>query len=175
MRARVVDERLAEVSPGQIGELLIAGPQRTPGYWRDPEATNRAFVRLADDGDVFYRTGDRVRRPVGDGPYCYVGRVDHQIKVLGHRVELEEVEAVLREQPGVHQAVAVAWPPTSAGMAGIAAFVTGSDIDVRAMRARMQQTLQSYAMPQTIRVLTAFPQNASGKVDRQALLGLLSA
>jgi amino acid adenylation domain-containing protein len=174
MRAKVVDHHLAEVAPGQVGELLIAGPQRAPGYWRDAEATERAFLRLPE-GDVYYRTGDRVRRPVGDGPMAYVGRVDHQIKVLGHRVELEEVESVLREEPGVHEAVALGWPLTSTGTAGVVAFVTGGEIDVAAMRVRMQQKLQSYAVPQTIHVLPALPQNASGKVDRQALRSLLTA
>src|SRR6202008_3413978 len=104
---------------------------------------------------------------------CF-GRVDHQLKVLGHRVELEEIECVLRQEPGVSQAVAVGWPRTSTGIGGIAAFVTGIGIDTVALRARARQKLQSYAVPQTIRVLTTLPQNANGKVDRQALLGLLS-
>jgi amino acid adenylation domain-containing protein len=174
MRARVVDERLVEVAPGHVGELLMAGPQRAPGYFRDAEATARAFVRRAD-GDVYYRTGDRVRRPVGDGPLAYIGRVDHQIKVLGHRVELSEIEYVLRQEPGVREAVALGWPRTSTGTAGVVAFVTGSEIDVAGMRARVGQKLQRYAVPQTIRVLTALPQNANGKVDRQALISLLNS
>jgi amino acid adenylation domain-containing protein len=175
MRTRVVDSQLADVEPGETGELLVAGAQRASGYWRDGAATQRAFVRLDDDADIFYRTGDRVRRPVGDAPMCDVGRLDHQIKVLGHRVELEEIELVLRQEPGVHQAAAVGWPPDGAGTAGIAAFVTGTDLDIAAIRARVGQKLQSYAVPQTIRVLAALPLNGNGKVDRQALLRLLSA
>jgi amino acid adenylation domain-containing protein len=173
MRARVVDERLVDVAPGHIGELLMTGPQRAPGYWRDAEATSRAFVRCPD-GEVYYRTGDRVRRAVGGGPLAYVGRVDHQIKVLGHRVELGEIEWVLRQEPGVHEAVAVGWPLMSTGPGGVVAFVTGTDLDVAGIRVRMGQKLQSYAVPQTIRVLPALPQNANGKVDRQALLSLLN-
>ena len=94
---------------------------------------------------------------------------------LGHRVELEEVESVLREEPGVHEAVALGWPLTSTGTAGVVAFVTGSEIDAAAMRVRMLQKLPGYAVPQTIRVLPALPQNANGKVDRQALVSLLTA
>ena len=105
----------------------------------------------------------------------YVGRLDDQIKVLGHRVELGEVESLLRQEPGVQEAVAVGWPATSAGIVGIAAFVIGNDLDVTDLRARMRQRLQSYAVPQTIRIMANFPQNASGKVDRQALLQLLNA
>jgi amino acid adenylation domain-containing protein len=175
MQVRVVDDRLVEVAPGQVGELLLAGPQRTPGYWQDDAATSRSFVRLRGDDTIYYRTGDRVRRAAPNGPLCFVGRVDHQIKVLGHRVELEEIECVLRQEPGVRQAVAVGWPQTSTGIGGIAAFVTGNGIDPVALRASARQKLQSYAVPQTIRVLTALPQNASGKVDRQALIGLLQA
>ena len=175
MTARVVDDHLQEVAPGEIGELLMAGSQCTAGYWRDDESTKRAYVRLDDGGEVFYRTGDRVERPSGDAPMRYVGRLDDQIKVLGHRVELGEVESLLRQEPGVQEAVAVGWPATSAGIVGIAAFVIGSDLDVADLRARMRQRLQAYAVPQTIRIMSNFPQNASGKVDRQALLQMLNA
>jgi amino acid adenylation domain-containing protein len=175
MRARVVDDRLADVEIGGIGELLMAGPQRVHGYWRDDLATERAFVQLPGEPDVFYRTGDRVCRSVADGPLHYVGRVDHQIKVLGHRVELEEVETVLREQAGVQQAVAVGWPSTSVGTGGVVAFVIGKDIDTVAISLRLRQRLQTYAVPRAIHVLPAFPQNANGKVDRHALLDLLNA
>jgi amino acid adenylation domain-containing protein len=175
MRARIVDECLRDVAPGEIGELLMAGPQCTPGYWGDRAATDRSFVRFRGADDVYYRTGDRVRAPVGAGPLQYVGRTDDQVKVAGHRVELGEVEAILQQEPGVCQAVAVGWPRTSAGVAGIAAFLTGRDIDVSSARARVRSKLQSYAVPQTIHVLPALPQNANGKVDRQALLSLLHA
>jgi amino acid adenylation domain-containing protein len=175
MEARVVDDHLAEVGPGEIGELLMAGPQRATGYWEDAAATARAFVRLAADGRVYYRTGDRVRRFSGDGALTYVGRRDHQIKVLGYRVELGEVEAALRQEPGVHAAVAVGWPLTSTGHGGVAAFVMGAGLDPAAIRSSIRMKLHGPAIPQTIHVLPEFPHNASGKIDRQALLRLLSA
>ena len=125
MRARVVNERLVEVAPGEVGELLMAGPQRAPGYWRDAEATARAFVRCGDD-DVYYRTAIASGARSATGRWQYVGRVDHQIKVLGHRVELGEIEYVLRQEPGVHEAVALGWPLTSTGTAGVVAFSTHS-------------------------------------------------
>jgi amino acid adenylation domain-containing protein len=175
MRAMVVDDDLNEVGPGEVGELLMTGPQRTQGYWQDPAATDRAHVRLPAGERIYYRTGDRVRRPVGDGALTYVGRVDHQIKVFGHRVELGEVEAALRQEPGVHAAVAVGWPNTGAGPGGVAAFVTGSGLDPAALRGSLRLKLQAPAVPQTIRVLAEFPHNASGKVDRQALVEMLSA
>lgn len=175
MQARVVDEWLNEVAVGAIGELVMTGPQRTTGYWQDAAATDGAHVRLPADDRIYYRTGDRVRRPLGDGALTYVGRLDHQIKVLGYRVELGEVEAALCQEPGVHAAVAVGWPATAAGHAGVAAFVLGSDIDPSAIRAGVQMKLQGAAVPQTICVLPEFPHNASGKVDRQALMEMLRA
>jgi acyl-coenzyme A synthetase/AMP-(fatty) acid ligase len=90
-------------------------------------------------------------------------------------VELGEVESTLLEAPGVESAVALGWPTTAAGAAGIAAFVTGSGVDVPSVRVSIQSKLQTYAVPQTIRVLPHLPQNQNGKVDRQALLKLLEA
>jgi amino acid adenylation domain-containing protein len=173
MEALVVDEELHEVQPGTAGELLMAGPQRTPGYWRNAEATARAHVRPPGSASVFYRTGDRVFRPVDHGPLTYVGRVDHQIKVSGYRVELGEVEATLRGEPGVEAAVAVGWPTTVTGAAGIVAFLTGTDIDATAIRSSLKAKLQAYAVPHTIRVLSELPHHQNGKVDRQALMSRL--
>jgi amino acid adenylation domain-containing protein len=174
MEAIVVDERLHEVPPGTAGELVMTGPQLTPGYWSNPEATERAYLVPPGKDTAFYRTGDRVFRPVGDGPLTYVGRVDHQIKVSGYRVELGEVEATLRQEPGVETAVALGWPITATGAAGIVAFVTGSNVDPAAIRSNVRGKLQRYAVPHTIRLLSALPHTANGKVDRQALLSLLA-
>ena len=124
---------------------------------------------------MFYRTGDRVVRPIGDGPLTYLGRLDHQIKVSGHRVELGEVEATLRDEPGVEAAVAVGWPTTATGAAGIVAFLTGSDIDATAIRSSLKSKLQAYAIPHTIRVVSELPYNENGNVDRQALMSRLEA
>jgi amino acid adenylation domain-containing protein len=175
MEVLVADEALREVAPGADGELLMAGPQQAPGYWRDPQATAAAFVSVPGRDGRFYRTGDRVRRPVADGPLTFLGRVDHQIKVRGHRVELGEVESVLLKVPGVESAAAVGWPSTLSGALGIAAFVTGAGVEPAAVRARLQATLQDYAVPQTIQVLSDLPLNANGKVDRRALVTLLDA
>jgi amino acid adenylation domain-containing protein len=175
MHAIVADEGLSEVAPGEPGELLMTGPQRTAGYWHDEAATAKAFVRVDGWADVFYRTGDRVCRPADGGPLRFLGRVDHQIKVRGYRVELAEVESMLLEVPGVESAAALGWPVSPSGLQGIAAFVTGHSIEPSAIRSSLQIKLQDYAVPQTIRVLPALPLNANGKVDRRALATLLEA
>lgn len=173
MTAMVVDEDLREVLPGCAGELLMSGPQVTPGYWQNDELTARSFVRPPGKDTVFYRTGDRVRRASADGCLTYIGRVDNQIKVHGYRVELAEVESKLREQPGVEAAVALGWPELPTGAGGIAAFLTGNGLDVDAIRTSLRTTLQSYAVPKVIRILPEMPLNSNGKVDRTALRGLL--
>ena len=175
MRARIVNESLEDVAPGEVGELLMAGPQCVPGYWRDEEATAEAFVRLRGEDEIYYRSGDHVRRAAAGGPLQFVGRTDHQVKLAGHRIELGEVEAILRQEPGVHEAAAIGWPRNGAAVTGITAFLGGTNIDVFSVRARVRSKLQSYAVPQTILVLPALPQNANGKVDRQALVKLLEA
>ena len=112
LTAVVVDDALRPVAPGEPGELCVSGPQTVPGYWNAPDKTVERFVTLQIDGtqtDRFYRTGDRVRQLPG-GEYVYLGRIDHQVKVLGHRVELSEIEAVLSRNSGVTQAVAIGWP-----------------------------------------------------------------
>ena len=128
--AIIVDEALREVAPGQPGELLVSGPQVAPGYWRDPQKTAAAFVTTSGKNSVYYRTGDRVRRPHTGRPLQYLGRIDQQIKIRGNRVELGEIEAVLRDAAGVDIAVAVGWPVTPAGADGIVAFIGSLSVDL---------------------------------------------
>ncbi len=171
----VVDEALMEVLPGEDGELLMTGPQLSLGYWNDPTKTAASFVKLGDRSEIFYRTGDRVRRPVGEGPLLYRGRVDNQIKVLGHRVELGEVEAVVREESGVDAVVALGWPQAPAGAGGVEIFLQADDPVDPALRYRVAKRLPVYMAPRRYHCLTRFPVNANGKYDRRALIQLLEA
>lgn len=174
MRTIVVNERLHEVEPGGEGELLVTGPQVTPGYWQDAERTAAAFVVPPGREEVHYRTGDRVRRPRRTGePLVHLGRLDHQIKVLGHRVELGEIEAALREESGVDAAIAAGWPQTAAGAAGIVAFLGDAGVDVGVLREALSARLPDYMVPRRIELLDELPLNANGKFDRRALLASL--
>ena len=173
MEARVVDAEGRPVGPGQEGELLMTGPQLALGYWNDPRRTEQAFVRIPGDSRVFYRTGDRVRCPVGTKPMTYLGRMDTQVKILGHRVELGEVEAVLRQVTGCDAAVALAWPVSASGADGIEAFVQTAALDPDRVREAMRERLPSYMVPRNVRALERFPLNANGKFDRMALTRLL--
>jgi amino acid adenylation domain-containing protein len=173
MTSIVVDDELREVAPGAEGELLLCGPQVTPGYWLDEEKTNAAFVVPPDRTERFYRTGDLVRSPVADDPLTYLGRIDHQIKINGYRVELGEIEAAVRAAAGVDEAVAVGWPVTASGAAAVTAFVTATSVDDAAVREQVRSTLPDYMVPRAVHAIPEMPLNANGKVDRKALLRLL--
>jgi amino acid adenylation domain-containing protein len=175
MEVLVADESLNEVAPGETGELLMTGPQLTLGYFRDPARTAAAFVVPPGKDKTFYRTGDRVRRPKGDAPLVYLGRMDYQIKIQGYRVELGEIEAILREEARVDVAIAVGWPMTPSGADGIVAFIAPSELDPAEVRTRAIARLAPYMHPSQVRVVDEFPLNANGKVDRKALTALLAA
>lgn len=171
----VVDDRLAPVAIGMVGELCIGGPGVAAGYLGRPGLTAERFVAnpFARDGldRVLYRTGDLAR--IGaDGEVRCLGRSDDQVKIRGFRVELGEIEAALCAIPGVATAAAAlrhedgagllaAWVVAGPGLAGPAALRT-------ALRAR----LPPYMVPERIAVVPALPRLASGKVDRPALAGL---
>lgn len=173
MKVLVLDDALNEVPVGHEGELTMTGPQLSKGYLNDPEKTGRAFVVPPGHSETYYRTGDRVRRPEGDGPLIYLGRVDLQMKIRGHRVELSEIEHVLRTIAKVDTAVAVGWPVTASGADGIAAFLDPRDMDVSDLRKKAGERLPDYMVPREVRYIDSFPRNSSGKVDRGALLRML--
>lgn len=169
----VVDESLNQVQEGEDGELLMTGPQLSLGYWRDPDKTAVAFVRSPGRNEIYYRTGDRVRRASAGSPMLYLGRVDNQIKILGHRVELGEVEAVVREESGLDSVVALGWPKTSGGASGVEVFLQSEGLPYPDLKERVVKRLPVYMVPRKYHCLQQFPLNANGKFDRNALLQML--
>jgi amino acid adenylation domain-containing protein len=170
--AVLVDDQLR---PAPEGELCVCGPQTTPGYWRDPAKTAERFVTLPGDphpAPTFYRTGDRARR-LDDGTYVYLGRTDHQIKVMGYRVELGEIEACLRREPNTVEAIAMGWPVVDGTAQAIVAFVSGVGIDFDRLRADARAYLPDYMVPRDIHLIDKMPLNANGKIDRKALADTL--
>jgi amino acid adenylation domain-containing protein len=172
MVTRVVDESLEELPFGEPGQLLLTGPQVVDGYWNDAEATARSFVET--DLGRSYLTGDRVVQKAPDAPLEYLGRLDSQIKVLGHRVELEEIEAVIRDEGG-GRVVAVGWPRTPSGAAGIVAFVADCELDSVGLRRRVAARLPDFMVPREFRLVSELPLNSNGKRDRNALIALLES
>jgi len=150
------------------------GPQLSKGYWRDEEKTKRAFVSVKGREGIYYRTGDRVRRSGPDKPLVYLGRLDSQVKVLGHRVELGEVEAVVRSLCGVDAIVALAWP-NSSNADGIELFLEGEKFDTELLMKQLKTRLPYYMVPRRIRTLPILPLNPNGKYDRKTLRVMLGA
>ena len=108
----IVDEALAEVAPGAIGELCVAGAQTSPGYWNECRAAppQRFFERdCSRTADGNGSTAPAISWPAAPERLVYLGRRDTQVKVGGHRIELGEIEGVLR-RGGCVEAVALAWP-----------------------------------------------------------------
>ena len=161
-RLYVLDDALRVVPPGTAGELYVAGAGVGRGYLDEPARTAAAFVAdpLADaPGARMYRTGDRVRRRP-DGQLVFLERVDHQVKVRGHRIELGEVEAALRAVDGVCDTAAAVHRGRLVG------YVVGPAEGVReALAAR----LPDYLVPAVVVSLEALPLTPNGKVDRKAL------
>ena len=170
----VADQDRTPVPPGISGELCLAGSQVTTGYWNNPEKTREQFVQLRAGGDSFwYQTGDIVRQDER-GCLFYLGRVDHQIKIRGYRVELQEIEAVLRTLCGTEQVVSVPWPVQNGSADGVVAFIAGvAALDVKQILNAAGELLPDYMVPKNIYILSELPINANGKVDRVQLSKLL--
>ena len=167
----VVDDNLDSVPVGEVGELLVSGPQTTPGYWRDLQKTAERYIQVPISGTHyrrFYRTGDRVHL-AGTGDYIFHGRTDHQLKVLGHRVEPGEIESAILRNPGVEHAIAFGWPVVDGSAEGIVAFVCGNSLDPAALMNELRAQLPPYAVPKKIFLVSEMPLNINGKVDRRVL------
>jgi acyl-coenzyme A synthetase/AMP-(fatty) acid ligase len=175
MTVLVCDEHLNEVPGGEIGELLMAGPQVTLGYLEDPEKTGKAFLVPPGKKQLYYRTGDLVRSPLADGPLHYIGRTDSQLKILGQRVELGEIEAVLRKESGTEEVVAVGWPLAAGGASGIELFMERQEIDLLELRKKIAARLPEHMVPKRFHLIPKLPLNENGKYDRRALHEMLEA
>jgi D-alanine--poly(phosphoribitol) ligase subunit 1 len=163
------------VQSGERGEIVISGPNVSPGYLGQPELTNLAFSGNA--GCRAYRTGDWGR--IRDGLLFFEGRMDDQVKVNGYRIELGDLEENLRALPAVADAVAL--PAFRNGVAqSITAFViptergNQSDFDLSVLLKReLSERIPSYMLPGRIVFYDVFPLTANGKTDRKKLAALL--
>lgn len=153
------------------GEILIGGAGVSQGYLGRPELNAARFiVDPARPGQRLYRTGDLARRHP-DGRLEFLGRIDQQVKLRGHRVELGEIEAVLARQHGVHEAVVMAHPD-AAGDLALHAFVSATAADPEALRRALALALPDVMVPRRVVVRERLPLTPNGKVDRQALKAL---
>jgi amino acid adenylation domain-containing protein/non-ribosomal peptide synthase protein (TIGR01720 family) len=169
----VLDGQLRQVPVGVTGEIYIGGGGVGRGYWRRPDQTAERFVAdpySGKSGARMYQTGD-LGRWSGKGEVEIQGRVDDQVKIRGFRIEPGEIEAVLRRQEGVQDAVVMAQKRDGEGKELVAYVVAvpGSPLDAGVLRARLQTELPAYMVPVGWLMLDRLPLNSSGKLDRLAL------
>jgi D-alanine--poly(phosphoribitol) ligase subunit 1 len=167
----ILDENRQPVPSGERGEIVIAGPNVSPGYLRREDLTVRAFQPY--EGARAYRTGDWGRER--EGLIFFEGRMDSQVKVNGYRIELGDLEANLRALAEIADAVVL--PVEKAGrIESLAAFVVlagarvGSDFEISArLKKQLGERLPAYMAPRKFHFLDAFPMTANGKADRRKL------
>ena len=168
----VVDEGGALAGVGVVGELYLGGAGLARGYLGRPALTAERFVPnpYGAAGTRLYRTGD-LGRWRSDGTIEFLGRRDQLVKMRGYRIELGEVEAALRAQAEVSEAVVVVWESESGEkrLVGYVVGVGGAEVNVGRVREQLQRQLPDYMVPSVVVVLERLPLNANGKVERQAL------
>jgi amino acid adenylation domain-containing protein/thioester reductase-like protein len=169
--AYVLDALLEPLPVGVPGELYIGGPAVARGYLGEEALTAERFVRdpfSRDPSARLYRTGDRCRLRE-DGELEFLGRRDHQLKLHGHRIELEEIEAHLRAHPGVVDAAVIARTDAQRETR-LVAYVAGelASLSANQLRRHLERWLVPHLIP-TLTVLERLPRTVSGKLDRRAL------
>jgi amino acid adenylation domain-containing protein len=169
--AVVIDAQGKACPPGEVGEILIRTPYRAHGYYNQPELTAEVFVPnpLSNNpNDIVYRTGD-YGRLLEDGNFEFVGRKDHQVKIRGVRIELPEIENLLRTHESVGD-VAVVDREDAMGNKYLCAYVVlNRKVEPGEIKQHLAKSLPDFMMPSAIVELESLPHTANGKVDRKAL------
>jgi len=174
-RIPIMGENGAMVAEGERGEIVIIGPNVSPGYLNRPDLTTKAFY--ATDGTRAYRTGDWGR--TRDGLIFFEGRMDGQIKLHGYRIEIGDIESHLRSLPDIADAVVLVVekggkPDSLAGFVVLRERGAGSDFELGlALKKQLADRLPNYMVPRKFWFLDAFPMTPNGKADRRKLAEML--
>lgn len=161
----IFDENGNELPTGEKGELCIAGDQVTAGYWNNEEKNQSCF--FIKDGKRFYHTGDLCYKDE-EGDIMYSGRLDHQAKIQGFRVELGEIEFHAREFLKDKNVVCLAFD-NDKGLTEIAMFIESDEFSMDDMTAYMRTKMPSYMIPTRWIFVSTFPLNANDKIDKVKL------
>lgn len=170
MKTMIVDADLNPLPDQVPGEIALGGRQLAEGYFGQEALTAERFPTI--NGERWYLTGDRGYRDA-DGIFHHLGRLDNQVKVNGHRVELEEIDMQMRKAADTDMACAVAWPVAHGSAQGIVGFSAGGEADADTIRGILRDRLPPHMVPSRVHVLDALPLNGSGKIDRKALAVML--
>lgn len=167
----IIDENSEAVDIGEKGELCLMGPNISPGYYNDWEKTHACFVQNPKNNcynEIMYRTGDIVFEE--DGLLWFSGRVDNQIKHMGYRIELEEIETVLNSFCEILQAGVIYYKNRQEFGHIVAVIQVVTKISELEVRQKLANYLPKYMIPREIIFSLALPKNKNGKVDRIILL-----
>ncbi len=168
----LLNGELEPVPVGANGELYTGGDGLARGYHNRPDLTAERFIPhpFGKPGERLYSTGD-LARYLPDGRIEFLGRLDHQVKVRGFRIELDEIELALGTHPAVRQCVVLARDDSGREKQLVAYVLLEEEQELTAaeMRSYLGQQLPEYMIPPQLVVLDAFPLTANGKVNRQAL------
>ena len=172
MKIAIIDNKLNQVKVGDTGELVYKGPQITKGYLNDESKTNSVFVQFDWDksGDIWYKSGDLGFLNESGELEC-TGRIDNQIKLGGRRIEIGEVEAVLKNNKLLQDVVVVPIKNENELITGIAAFTMNKINKQEEILIRQEsvQYLEKIFFPKKIITIAEFPRSPSGKIDRKVL------
>jgi D-alanine--poly(phosphoribitol) ligase subunit 1 len=175
LHAAIVDAKQQFLEPGAEGELAICGPQVTPGYLHQPELTTTRFPTLDHPSlgpSRWYLTGDLSRQDE-TGRVDLLGRIDNHVPRRGDRLELDEIEHHLRKASGCDNAIAIFIESANASEQQIIGVINRLELNSGQIRDKMRTLVPGYMVPKKIIYLETLPRNASGKLDRQACLGLV--
>jgi len=166
----IVNDNLAILPNEQAGEICIAGKGLAKGYVGRDDLTADKFICLPQKPDIrVYRTGD-VGMFLPDGDLVCLGRTDNQVKIRGHRIELEEIEAHLNQYDGIKQSVVIALETSETDKILQAFYTSGMALDQNAISEYLLSKLPEYMVPVTFKRVENFIQTANGELDRKRVL-----
>ncbi len=171
----LLDENLAEVKQGTIGEIYIGGKGVARGYLNRPELTAQKFIKNPLSSGRLFKTGD-LARMLPDGNLDFIGRKDFQVKLRGYRIELGEIESILLKHKAIRESVVIIHGEKSEDQKLIAYLVPSNSQKISSTEIRLytEGELPAYMIPSTFIFLDKMPLSLNGKVDRKALAQHLS-
>lgn len=173
----IIDEQEQELGQDQTGELLIRSATQMKGYWANPSLTEQSLHKIensAGDNLLFYKTGDLVRQD-GNGLLHFLGRKDFQVKIRGHRVELDAVEAILLSHEMVSEAAVypVQVSEESRQIEAAVILKPNTVVAIKELMTFVKGKLPHYAVPSVITLVDDFPRTTSGKIKRSVIASIL--
>ena len=150
------------------GELYIGGSNLAFGYLANEKETNARFIHSVVCGERIYRTGDLCRK--SNGKYYWMGRVDNQVKIQGYRIEIEEIEKVMKMYEGIVDAIVYLHKEEDATKQYlVAVIIHNKSFDEKGYRKHMLEYLPQYMIPQCTKHIESFEYTISGKIDRKSV------